>query len=366
MDKEGPFSIEDLQSEILKSIQPQPLYAYIEPCLGTPVKPLFITDVASAIATLYVGYQLGQKIDEVGTALAYTIHAIGDVAKGLANILNRIAEVIDAINQAIKILSRKIDSAFMTEHMSRMNTASLNIQDILLRLSTLPEDQNTLANPFVVNQVAQLQQEASSLLYAINGFAAHDGSPPTVASFVNCAPAIALYSQTYTYIERYNISQLRVPIWDTKKHSSFVQLYAAFFNYTENTISRYEEELEHKYLIPGLDYTCRFEQQRFVRTNIPNEPSYPNNPQYSNLFARREATPFNFFVTKHSFLGFGWTTAQPDGSGSDDPALISAAVKWHEDARPHRQERRHFLTQYNPVLKEKARTMAAFNRPAGW
>lgn len=369
-DEKQTKSIEDWRGEFLASAPGQPVYRYVDHQLGHVIRPFLILDWAEAAATLYVGYQLGQKIDQVGDALAYTIRAIGNIANSIAAIIGKLGEIIDAINEAIKVLSRKIDTAFMTEHMSKINTASDNIADVLARLNRLQPADNVITNPYVADLIRTLQQEATTLQYAINGFAAHDGSPPTIASFISCASPIALYAQAYTYIERYKPVAARVGIWDTRPHARFLKLYTGFFDYTESTTARFLDLMDTKYFVPGFDYTCTFDGLQFKKSKVPFQRSYPSLDKYDKLFAVTGSDlPLRLCTTGYEQfpLTFYWIPIdRMQRSHISDPALAAAAAKWHQDIRPIRRDMTQFLADYQPVLKEKAKTLAAFVKPPGW
>ncbi len=203
-------TLEDMREVLLNSVAPVPLYAYLDPELGQEIKPLWITDLAEAAATLYVGYKLGQKIDEVGSALAYTIRRIGDVAASLSRVIDKLGEIIDAINRLLEALSRKIDDAFMRWHMSRIRAATVMIQQELQTIDRLPEaDKGNAAHPIVAQCLAKLGDEHRNLFGAVVDYLGQEPPYPTPASMIACSPAIALWAQVYTIMERYKPIEYR-------------------------------------------------------------------------------------------------------------------------------------------------------------
>ena len=335
---------------------------------GDDVQTAWLAEFSQAAATLYVGYKLGEQITEVGKALVDTIRAIGKIAEGIANILDRLAQVIDAINRAVELINRKIDAAFMAMHIADMRTASDEILDTLRKLDKFGDD-NVITNPDVRDLVLYLRERNFNLVQAIRRFLGQDGRPYTIASFINCSPSIALWAQSYTYVERYQPVERREGPWRSMHHLEIVTAFTEFFDFAERSVALFREELGSNYYAPNMLKTCRFETSKFVETDIPIRDEYwPGEPRHDKLFVRKSGYPFDIFVTEPKEFGrrYAWEIARGNGDNSSNPSLVKAAVGWNAVLLPERQRRLDFVANYGPIIQKRAEVMEALAKPVGW
>ncbi|MEJ0088447.1 MAG: hypothetical protein WDM80_01605 [Limisphaerales bacterium] len=377
-------SIEEKRDSILATVSKRAPVSELQPVWTTPVHSFWILELAEAISTLFVGYQVGSKTDEIGSALAYAITGIGDIAKAVAKVIDRLGDIVDAINRLLEVLSRKIDGNFMRLHMSKMESASLIIQEILFRLDKLPkpnlDDPNhpEPTHPEVQYQLQRMQSQVDNLFESIIAYLRQEGGLPSPAAIIACSSTIAFWAQSYTAIERYRPLPYRVGVWDLPPQKRIEQIFNSFFADFEIQRARFSEELITTLASPGVRVTHRFAGDRFVLTKIPYEDDYPNVPDNQGLFCMRVGYPFDPFATTPSGgllppdvplpgRRLRWAFAKPsDAANFPNPQLIKDARKHYDAIQPDIQKRQMFLAQTDKIEDQKKLVLEIFTKPAGW
>lgn len=355
-------SIEERARRILATVDKVQLYKAIDPKLGCDIHPFIISDVILCIATIYAGYDRGRGITDIGKSILHTIEKLDQIFSTIRNILDRLDEVLRAIDAAVKLIERKIDRSFMQDHFASMRTATNDILEILEKLSKVALEQNNLENPLVRDWISQLTSARRRLAGAIAGFAQHDGgeigAPPTVATIINCSSSVALWARSYSLADDYLPENLRTPVWDQQFHQDVKSLYSAFYQSTAQFVKDANDELNNSYLTPGRSYTVRFQEGRFVKTDIPLRDFYlGENEMYADLFCRREADPFAIYWTRPSYFGSErkWVWQRTPEAHE--------AVRWDREADKYRKPLYETLAVYEPVLSKQAEMMNAFEPP---
>ncbi|MBW0148803.1 hypothetical protein [Marinobacter arenosus] len=365
-------TIDEIRNGIILRTQSRTaLYQYVDPGLADEIETLFIGEVANAIATLYVGYKLGDEIEDVGSAIARTIDAVGDIARSIAKVIDKLADIIDAIDKAIEAISRHIDSAFMNQHISDMKSRSLLLQDIIVRLDSLPPESS---DPRVAQLLARLQLNTDELYTAIIRYTNQEPIGPSPATFIGCAPAIAMWVQTYTLLERYKKAEDRVPPWDLASQKEIFRFVNDFFDDYIAENARVKLELENDYLLPTLGTVVEFNGRKFVASDISRQSSYPDNERYYSLFSKDSFNYFDVFSTKYRGsiggnpipdLTWGPLT-ENNYDKFPEPQVVLEALRWQQEALPKVQLRNRFLHETNSFHLQKEEALKALSPQDDW
>lgn len=367
-------SIDSIRQQIVVELKKNiPAYEYIDSSLGAEVEPFWIGEVANAIATLYVGYKLGNQIEDIGQALARTIDAVGDIARSVASLIDRIGDIIDEIRKALEAINRKIDSAFMQSHMSDMKASSLLIQDVVKRLQRLPND---ASDPRVASYLLRLQNQSDELFSAIIRYTNQEQGRPSPAALIGCCPAVAMWSQSYTILERYKPIAERLPPWQTASQREITAFITSFFDDYIQENGRVRRELETKYLQPTIGSVVEFNGKTFVPSSTKYAIAYPDEPKYHSLFSRDSFNPFNIYSTKQRlsqspvptpFPRLTWqAVAESNYTTFPAPTHVLAALKWREQAMPEISVRQRFLAETDRFTEQKPKALDALKIQPDW
>jgi hypothetical protein len=356
-----------IESEVQARLSARRLYEWVDPSLGELVKSRYITEIATAISTLYVGYKLGEKIDEVGKALAYTITAIGNVANAIADVITKLGQIIDAINKLLEALSKKIDAALMQSHFNEIRSASNRILDITDRLTRLPPE---MTDPFVKQALDELRAEESALYKGIIKYLNQSPDGPSPDAIIACSPSVALWAQSYTMIERYWPIQYRRGPWGTKSQGDIELIYNTFFDTTAANRSRVANELGTQFLAPESKSCRTFDYHRFRSSPIPYLNTYPTDNEFDMLFCRIQGNPFNIFSTCYHFYpkpGYIWRAISAENlSLFSDQKLVQSAIKHCDNIKPEIDKRNHYLAETADIEPQRQLCLDAFKKPSGW
>ncbi len=367
-DKQG--NIESIAASIFNEISPpRPLYLMIDPDLGREVASRWMVELAQAVATLYVGYKLGSQIEDVGQALVRTLDAIADVAKSIARVIEKLGEIIDAINRLLEALSKKIDSAFMTMHLNKMKAKNLTMTDILTKLKALPHD---ATDSRVSVLLVRLQSQQDELFDAIIQYQNQEDGRPSPAAFIGCAPAMALWAQSYTVIERYKPQADRLPPWETASQQEMHTFVEDFFTDYIRQRGICQTQLDTMFLVPEKEIVRTFDGQ-FKPSRIAKKGRYPNEPMYYGLYSRDSFDPFSIYSTAvftespipRKYVG--WAAVYPSNYPTfPSPDSVKAADSWHVTAREERQKRHRFLQETEKFEAYKAESLTSMAPQADW
>jgi len=277
---------ESISEQIMAELSPSVVPGYAAPPQVSPtVAPVLIGAVADAIATLYLAYKVGNRIDDIADGIVNVLSAVADVAKAVANLTNKLADVMDAIERAVAVLSRKVDTALMQQDVSDANAALARIQTRVSALQKLPPDLN---EPVVAQLLDELRGEESKLYYSIIRFMGQESPVPSQASLITCAAPIGAWAQVYTLLQRYSYAdaQQRIGVWDTAEHSLINRYITAHFDDVAATRARMDAEMNSSLLIPTALDAYFFKNGLFIDP-VPFQYSYSTGGRksYDKLFA---------------------------------------------------------------------------------
>lgn len=268
----------DAKNQVLQQIVSPKGVGYISaspgPSTNTVAWPVIITAVADAIATLYVGYKVGNRVDDVADGIVRVLDAVAEVARSVAELNRRMASVIAAIERAVEILSRKFDSALMQREVSAANAAIARIRSRLLKMKELKPTDTRYAR-----LVEELRAEERALFESVIGFVGQEQPAPSIGSLITCAPAVAAWSQIKTQLERIDYPRgdehLRTPTWETAEHELIRNYFGRHFDDVTKNRDDMQTALTTTLFTPtGYDWAYRFVGGNFEHGTPPRRFDY--------------------------------------------------------------------------------------------
>lgn len=189
---------------------------------GEKINPVIIGAIADAIATVYIGYKVGQQIDKVGDGVKQVLYSIAQVLDSVSKVIDKANDIIGELHAMVAILGRKFDESIMRSH---INLAAATVNQAMTTAEQLQMsiEKHNIDSDVVETLVQKMDNQQSIIYTSIYQYINQETDGPSYNSLITCAPFIATWAQLYTQVQRHRFSsEKRVPPWQTHEHLSML------------------------------------------------------------------------------------------------------------------------------------------------
>lgn len=346
----------DVANKYLAKIEKYPVYLAINEDLGEQIHPLWLDEIALAVAQIYVGYRLGEQIVEVGQAVKQVLVSLANLIDEVTQIFKRLDKILEAIQRAIEIIGQQIERSAIKTAMGRAKGYAILTCDECGKINKLFDEGYSINDPKVQKSIDNMEHYNKEMFIELYSIINRGLTDLTPADFIVIAPLMRTWASNYGVLNNYLEPTLQTSIFDTTQHKVMKSFVRDFFSRYISLRPIVQDMLTNTYRTPihkqGVEpaHIYEFHNGRFIEIFDYEPPPIP--PRDHRLLERRTLFLRNSDYVVQASLSSNintltdvrWLPIKDDNYNKFPfPELVKQAREWYFVCLPKQVECRQFL-----------------------